>query len=158
MHTRSPSCDQQGWNPRLAKHIDCKRTAARPKACPQPLQPPVAANSGRKHAAGSKMPGRCSSDWARAAARVPFEVSCADCRFFLDPAAQAPGPFSFGRRGGGRQCWLPAGWGGGRMQRKTSGLVVHLQSGSRSSDLRLKLALRLLQRGSARRSPVRKVP
>ena len=48
------------------------------------------------------MPGRCSSDWAGAVARAPFEVTCADCRSFLDPAAQAPGPFSFGRRGGGR--------------------------------------------------------
>ena len=59
---------------------------------------------------------------------MPFEVSCADCRFFLDPAAQAPGPFSFGRGGGGPRCWLPAGSGGARLQRKTSGLVVHLSS------------------------------
>ena len=111
----------------MAKPIDCKRTADWPKACPQPLQPPGAANDCHKHAAGIKMPGRCSSDWARAMARAPFEVSCADCQFFLDPAAQAPGPFSFGRRGGGRNVGRQP-VRGGRTQRKTLGLVVHLSS------------------------------
>jgi hypothetical protein len=36
------------------------------------------------------MPGRCSSDWARAAARAPFEVTCADCRFSR-PRSSSPG-------------------------------------------------------------------
>jgi hypothetical protein len=59
-------------------------------------------------------------------ARAPFEVTSANCRFFLGPAAQVRGPFSCGCRGGARNVGCQPVWGGAHMQRKTSGLLVHL--------------------------------